>query len=119
MVVINLEPRRPGLGPVDRPAKVSTNNRTEEQNDLEEEPRPATAALLLRGTGAAAALTAAIVRGTTATAVAAERVQVLGLDGDDVVVIAQLASLGGETEVRNGGNGKVGVVGGKAEALGP
>lgn len=114
--VRRLEPRRPRLGAVDRPAKVPANNRTKEQNNLEQEPRPATRLLL--GLGAGPATATRVIR-ATATAVPVHRVQVLGLERDDVVVVAELARLGRKTQVCDGGDGNVRVCGGQFETVGP
>ena len=50
---------------------------------------------------------------------AADAVEVVGLDGHDVVVVAQLAGLGGEAEVGDRGDGDVGVRGIQREAVVP
>lgn len=46
-------------------------------------------------------------------------VQVLGLDGDNVVVVAQFACLSGETQVGDGGDCDAAILGSQAEAVGP
>jgi hypothetical protein len=46
-------------------------------------------------------------------------VEVLGLDGDDVVVVAELAGLGGEAEICDGGDGDVCFWSGEGEAVCP
>ena len=57
-ISVNSETRRPGLGSVDRPAKVCTSNSSEEHDGLEQEPGPA--ATLLRSLGAVTALGTAV-----------------------------------------------------------
>lgn len=117
------EARRTCLGPVDSPSKVSTSNSTEEQDNLKQEPGPAAGVLLGSNAGitAAATGTSTVLVGTTAaaSAVTANGVQVLSLERDDIVVVAQLTSLGGETQVSNRRNGDVGVLGVEVEALDP
>lgn len=112
----HLEPRRPHLSAVNRPAKVAAHHSAEEQNNLEQEPRPA-ATLFLGLAGATGPATAA--RGIGAAEVSVQRVQVLRLERDDIVVVAQLAGLGGETQICDSRDGDVGVCGRQLEAVGP
>lgn len=98
-----LEPVRLGLGSVGRPADVGAADNDDEEDNLGEEPCPATALLL---NVALAAALAALVLTTRGRLVAAARlsVQVLGRDRDDVVVVAKLTSLGSEADVGNVGD---------------
>lgn len=59
------------------------------------------------------------VAGFRAAGAAADAVQILGLERNDVVVVAKFAGLGGETQVGDRGNGNVGFLGIELEALGP
>lgn len=54
-----------------------------------------------------------------AAAAAADAVQILGLERNDVVVVAKFAGLSGETQVSDRGNGNVGFLGIELEALDP
>ena len=106
------------LGAVRSVPNIASNNHSEEQNSLEQEPSPA--ALLLTALDATS-VTALARAGTAATAAAAatNAVQVLGLDGDDVVVVAELTSLGREAQVGDRGDGNVVLGGGQLEAGDP
>lgn len=72
-------------------------------------------------TGAAAATrtTALGTFGALATSVTVQRIQVLRLERDNIVVITQLTGLGGETQVSDRRNGDVRVLGVEGEAVGP
>lgn len=87
------------LGTVRRVTNIRTTNSKEEEDNLGKEPCPATA-LLPTNVAAAAALLA---RGGAVDG-ARLGIQVIRLDGDNVVVVAQLARLGAEAEVGNVGN---------------
>ena len=85
-------------------AHVPTTHDKAKEYDLKEEPGPAALLLgLLPGSGTPTLAAARLVR--VAVSAALGIVQVLGLDADDVVVVAQLARLGAEAEVRHGGDG--------------
>ncbi len=80
---------------------IAAADNHEEENNLEEEPSPAAttaAALLLRGR----LLSFAATRGGLPRWLG--RVEVLGVDRDDVVVVAQLTRLGAKAKVGNLGN---------------
>ena len=104
------------LGAVRSVPDITSHNHSKEQNSLEQEPSPA--ALLLTALDTAS-ITALARAGRAATAAATNAVQVLGLDGDDVVVIAELTSLGGEAQVGNGGDSDVVLGGSQLEAGDP
>lgn len=116
----SLKSRIPLFSPISRPSHVATSNDGKEEHQLEQEPQPASA------TAAAAAALAVLllgVLGVTPVPVAAGRstvgrwraaadtVQVLRLEGDNVVVVAKLTGLRRETQVSHGGDGDVGVIG--------
>lgn len=61
----------------------------------------------------------ATVAGSRAAGAAADAVQILGLERNDVVVVAKFASLGGETQVGDRGDGNVGFIGIEFEARNP
>ena len=79
----------------DSKTNVCASHGQTEQDKLEEEPTPATSLLLAVLIRLVCVL--AVVLGCTCGTAGA--VQILGLDLDDVVVVGELASLGGETEV--------------------
>lgn len=114
-----LEPRRPRLGAVDSPSKVRTDNSTKEKDHLEEEPRPA--ALLLRTRFVTGTTTATIFSavGGLVTEATLDMVQVFGLDGDDVVVVAQFTCLGGQAQVGDRRNSDASLIRSQTEAVGP
>lgn len=89
-----------------------------EQDDLDEEPEPAAGFLAGVHVAAALALGGAVLAGgglvQGAVGAGGGVVEVLGLDADDVVVVAQLAGLGAEAEVGDGGDGR-GLVGLEAQ----
>ena len=95
-----------------RVANIASSNNQEEEYDLHEEPCPATARLWWRRFPSSSAT-----RGGAAGRL--RGVEILGVDGDDIVVVAQFTSLGGETQVSNRRNSDVGVFGVKVEALDP
>lgn len=104
------------LGAVRSVPDITSHNHSKEQNSLEQEPSPAALLLTALDTASVTALARA---GRAATAAATNAVQVLGLDGDDVVVIAELTSLGREAQVGNGGNSDVVLGGSQLEAGNP
>ena len=120
----HLKPRIPLPSPISRPSKVASGNSDEEQQHLEKEPSPA-AALLLLGILDMAPVPVYAGRSTTvagfhaAAAAAADAVQILGLERNDVVVVAKFAGLSGETQVSDRGNGNVGFLGIEFEARDP
>ena len=61
----------------------------------------------------------ATVAGSRAAGAAADAVQILGLERNDVVVVAKFAGLGGETQVGDRGDGNVGFIGIEFEARDP
>lgn len=81
-----------------RVANIASSNNQEEEYDLHEEPCPATARLWWRRFPSSSAT-----RGGAAGRL--RGVEILGVDGDDIVVVAQLARLSAEAEIRNLGNG--------------
>jgi hypothetical protein len=85
------------VGAQNRKPNISSRNNQPEQHELEQKPSPpTTASLFLRILIRFIRILAVIFRCAGSTT---GRVQVLGFDLDDVVVIGQLASFGGETEV--------------------
>lgn len=104
------------LGAVRSVPDITSHNHSKEQNSLEQEPSPAALLLTALDTASVTALARA---GRAATAAATNAVQVLGLDGDDVMVIAELTSLGREAQVGNGGNSDVVLGGSQLEAGNP
>lgn len=97
-----LEPVALAPRPVRRVSHIRAADNQEEEDNLHEEPRPAATALL--GLPVLVATLAAGRRLTAAPADSRASVQVLGPDGDDVVVVAQLARLGAESKVGNVGD---------------
>lgn len=79
---------------------VQATDGEDDEEDLDEEPGPAGRVL---PPGRPPVVVPATGRRLTTTDARA-RVQVLGADGDDVVVVAQLARLGAEAQVRNVGD---------------
>ena len=104
----HLKPRVPLLSPVRSPSQISTCNSQEEQNNLDQEPSPATAAAFLLGSLDMALILGSAGRSTAGSGGTSNAVQVLGLERNDVVVVAQFTGLGRETQVRDGRDGDVG-----------
>ena len=100
------------LGSVSSVANIATSKHHANQDDLEQEPAPATALLL----GLAVHLPLSAPGRRLAAGLSTRRVQVPGVDRDDVVVVTELASLGAEAKVGNRGDGR-GL--GRLEAQGP
>lgn len=99
----HLEPVPPPAA-VDRETNVSTRDRKTEDDELHEEPEPAAASTLLRSRRAPVLVAVVVLLGGGAGAgLAGGRVQVLGVDADDVVAVAELAGLSAEAEVADGG----------------
>jgi hypothetical protein len=85
------------VGAQNRKPNIATRNNQTKQHKLEQKPTPpTTASLFLRILIRFIRILAVIFRCTRSTT---GRVQVFGFHFDDVVVIRQLASLSGETEV--------------------
>lgn len=84
--------------PVGSEARISAAHNEEKQKDLGKEPGPASAACVVLGLELVSCVRLAGATGIRAA------VQVLGRDGDDVVVVAQLAGLGAEAQVGNVGD---------------
>ena len=99
----HLEPIPPPAA-VDRETNVSTSDRKTEDDELHEEPEPAAAGALL-GSRCTPVFVAVVVLlgGGAGAGLAGGRVEVLGLDADDVVAVAELAGLSAESEVADGG----------------
>lgn len=100
---LDLESVRLALRPPSSEADVGTTRDNDNEDDLGKEPSPAAALLVV---GLLSVALASLVLTTSRGAVTAARlgVQVLGRHRDDVVVVAQLASLGSEANVGNVGN---------------
>lgn len=75
---LSLEARRARLGSVESPSKIPTDNSTEKQHDLEQEPSPA-ARLLLSLRWTSTSTTRAVSAATASIVLVVDRVQVLGL----------------------------------------
>ena len=90
----------PVLRPVSSVANVRAADCQDEQYDLGEEPRPAAALPV----SLLANLSTVLLARRRAAAGAGRAVQGLGSHGDDVVVVAELTRLGGETKVSNVGD---------------
>lgn len=92
---------------VNRETHISASKREAENDELHERPEPTAAAAggSVLGSLLATVLVAVVVfLGLGAGAgLAGGRVEVLGVDADDVVAVAQLARLGAETQVADGG----------------
>lgn len=84
--------------PVRRVCDIATADDEEEENDLEEEPSPASTALRSRCLFASATS-----RGRSASRLR-RSIEILGVDRDDIVIVAQLACLGGEAKIGYLGN---------------
>ena len=108
LLTCHLKPRVPLLSPVGSPSHISACNSQEEQNNLDKKPSPATAATFLLGSLDMALIFGGAGRSTAGSGGASNAVQVLGLERDDVVVVAQFTGFGGETQVRDGRDGNVG-----------
>lgn len=87
-----------GFRPVRGEARISAAHHEEKQKDLGKEPGPASAACVVLGLELVPRVRLAGATGSRAA------IQVLGRDGDDVVVVAQLARLGAEAQVGNVGD---------------
>ena len=83
------------LRPVRRVSNIGTSHRKEEEERLHQEPGPAALSLLTRNLLALATARGGLGRGSGS-------VEVPGVDRDDVVVVAELARLGRESEVGHG-----------------
>lgn len=112
--------------PVGSPSHVASSDGNEEQNNLEQEPSPASALLLTLQVLEARTIFRAYGRSFVVgvgvgvrVGVAIKTVQVVRLDRDDVVVVAQLTSFGGESEVRDGRNSDVLLRGFQCETVVP
>ena len=94
----------PPLAAVDGETNVSTRERQAEDDELHESPEPASPTASILGRRRALVLVAVVVllRGRSGASLARGRVQVLGVDADDVVAVAELARLGAEAEVADG-----------------
>jgi len=84
----------PLAGTINRVPNVCSRDRQTKQYKLEQEPAPASAALLLPDHAAT--------RLSFGAARVALQVQILRAHADDVVVVGELTSFGGETEVGHG-----------------
>lgn len=91
---------RPLVSLPGRVADVCTADDDNEQKDLDHHPGPAAALLVLLNLLRLLALGLVSLLVVLAAA-GLGRVKVLGADGDDIVVVAQLTSLGGESQVRD------------------
>jgi len=94
----------PPLAAIDRETNISTRDRKPKDNKLHEKPEPAAARTLLRRRRALVlvAVVVLLARGAGA-GLAGGRVQVLGVDADDVVAVAELTGLGAEAQVADAG----------------
>lgn len=111
----NLKPVPPPAA-VDGKSNISTRDRKSKDNELHQEPEPAATAALLGRLRALVLATVVVLLGRRAGAgLARGRVQVLRVDADNVVAVAELARLGAETQVADGGQFEVGDL----EAAGP
>lgn len=86
--------------PVNSVPDVQSRKRKSKHDKLDEEPRPATTFLLARH--AASALWRRGTRSACGVAPGVLLVQIVRFDGNDVVVVAEFTSLGGEAQVSNG-----------------
>lgn len=92
------------LRPVRREPNIAPGNHKSKDDELDEEPSPSTAlAAARRAALALLRLLAPTLLGAYAGGWV-RRIQVLGRDRDDVVVVGELARLGAEAEVRDGGD---------------
>lgn len=105
-----LEPRVSLLGAVHGPSDIAAGNGDEEQDGLEQEPSPVS--LLLARLDTTPRVAARAGPGSTVRGAATDAVEVLRLDGDDIMVVAEFTGLRGEAEVRDRGDGNVGFGGG-------
>lgn len=92
----HLEPRIPFLRPIRGETHVSTRDHEPKDDELQEEPSPATTFLILLAL--VDVRVAAAVAGAS-TGAGLGLVQVLGRDVDDVVVVGELAGFGAEAKV--------------------
>lgn len=105
----------PLLCPVHRVPNVRARQRKSKQHKLDEEPCPAALVLLIARHAARRLLTALATRIGRVVGTGVLLVQVMRSNGDDVVIIVELASLSTEAEVSDGRDLEVGDL----EALGP
>lgn len=110
------EPRLTLIRPVNRVSNVRTPNGTTKQDYLEEEPTP-TARLLARVEWTSSAGRSSTVRSGARCATGI--VQVVGVHGDDVLVVGDFAGLAGEAQVGHGWDGDIGLGGVQGKTVGP
>jgi hypothetical protein len=89
------------LATVDSETNISASKRQSKDNELHKSPEPAASTASILGRRRTLVLVAVVVllRRRSSPSLAGRRVQVLGVDADDVVAVAQLARLGAEPEV--------------------